>query len=115
MKIAYAANVFGDAYKTSVRRLADLPRRATLNDQEIIDNWETVLKELTYKQFEREGVTDLGRLHLYTRNSQPNILLNDDADKMANMIKLEGDRRSLAELANESRNRSKLSMLNDKE
>ena len=113
MKIAYAANVFGDTYKTSVRRLADLPRRATLNDQEIIDNWETVLKELTHKQFEREGATDLGRLHLYTRDSQPKILLNDDADNTANMIKLEGDRRSPAKLANESRNRSKLSMLND--
>lgn len=112
MKIAYAANVFRDTYKSSVRRLADLPRQATLNDQEIIDNWETILKDLTRKQFKREGATDLGRIHLYTRDSQPKILLNDDPNNMANMIISGGDTRSQVELADESRNRSKLSMLN---
>ena len=58
MHIAYAANIFGDVYKSSVQRLANLPRRATPDDRKVINGWENTLKELTSKQIEREGTTD---------------------------------------------------------
>ena len=81
MALAYTANVFGDPYKATVGRLANLPRRASPDDMKIIDGWEHTLRELSRKQIERAGITDLTRMHTYSTKLQPTIALHIDAEE----------------------------------
>jgi len=75
MELAYAANMFGDTYKTLVQRLANLPRRATADDMKIIDGWEITLRDLTRQQIERKGRTDLCQIRVHSRNASSRLTI----------------------------------------
>ncbi len=80
MALAYAANAFGDPYKGRARRLVKLARRASPEDMNIIDGWESTLRELSRKQIENAGFTDLTQIHTFSRNLQPAIALDTDEE-----------------------------------
>jgi hypothetical protein len=83
MELANAANVFGNEYQTTVRSFpACFLRRASNDDMKIFDAWEIILKELTRKQFEEDGETNLSRLHLYpnAKSLKPTLQLEHDSE-----------------------------------
>jgi hypothetical protein len=78
MALAYASNVFRDPYEACARRLINLPRHASPDDMNVIDRWEITLRELSSKQIERAGITDLTQIHTISSNLQPAISLDTD-------------------------------------
>lgn len=86
MLLARAANIFGDEYRQTVRtsESAGLERRATQDDMKIFIAWEAILRDMTRKQLDEEGETNLNRIHLYSNpaNTKPTIQL-ETSDKEA--------------------------------
>jgi hypothetical protein len=83
MLLARAANVFGDEFRnaTTISESPGLLRRATPEDMKVFHCWEGVLKEITRKQQEEEGETNLKQIHLYAKRTinKPSIELESDS------------------------------------
>ena len=80
MRLAHAANVFGDGYEGSgIRPSTVLPRRANHDDMpvKIINDWKATLKDITQKQITGDGLEIVGRMHVYAQQHsiQPLIRL----------------------------------------
>jgi hypothetical protein len=113
MQLAQAANIFGDEYHTTVQRSSPVfLQRATHDDVRIFDTWETILKEMTRKQHEEEGQTNISRTHLYSdaANVKPTLQLEHNSGQSSQDITDHGKEINTSE--NTSNNRLKLSILN---
>jgi hypothetical protein len=113
MTLAHAANIFDDIPFES-RRLPPFPRRATYDDMQVIDSWTTRLQEMTRRQNEEEGDTNVTKLHLYSsaaRETRPSIQLDNAAEGGSHGVYDATDYSSSGEPRNKIRH--KLAILND--
>jgi hypothetical protein len=86
MQLAHAANIFADGYQTTHRRSLEggaFLRRATADDVKVFDSWQGILRDMTRKQLDEEGETNVRRLHLYSNmaDTTPSMRIEDDAGK----------------------------------
>lgn len=83
MQLAHAAGVFGSEQAITSQPSAGtlFSRRATLDDIKIFNTWQKTLQDMTRKQAEEEGETNVDRFHLYCnlQVAEPNLQLEEAA------------------------------------
>ena len=114
MRLAFAANAFGDVYKLHIHPQRVLQRRANNDDMVIIANWAALLKDMTRKQITEDGLENIRRLHAYAQENdiRPSIRL-DNGELKPNARNRQGF--NDVEEASETGGRSTLTMLNDEQ
>ena len=116
MCLAQSANIFNyDTYSGS-RRLAAFPRQATFDDMQIFDTWAMTLQEMTRRQGEEEGITNLSNLHRYSttqRNSQPSLQMDNGYEE--DHVIVNNTTNSLSASRDICNLRPKLAILNDEQ
>ena len=115
MRLAFAANAFGDVYKIHIHPQRVLQRRANNDDMVIIANWAALLKDMTRKQITEDGLENIRRLHAYAQENdiRPSIRLDNGELKPDARNGQQGFNN--VEEASETGGRSTLTMLNDEQ
>jgi hypothetical protein len=96
MQLAQAANIFANQYQPTLPRPLQsgaFLRRATADDMNVFASWQGILKDITRKQMDEEGETNIRRLHLYstTDDLKPSMRIEDGKGKSSQKNK-EGEK-----------------------
>jgi len=83
----------------------------------IFDGWEKILKEMTRKQVEQEGETDIKRMHLYcdAKKAKPSLQLETHPSDSSRNMSEQGKEPSTVESASHLALRPKRNILNEQQ